>query len=376
MPRSGTDPAAHGVHELVSVRCVGIVLLLAACSHSAKPAITGTCGAGWAPLTDQHAPGGAASIDRPPDAVIRAVTIEGVSDELATTLRSVVKTHAGQTFADAPVKDDLRRLWALGVLDEASLEARDDVLAFVVAPRPRIAAVEMHAADPDTVRRFALLTGAPYEPRRIARMANTIQSSFVREGRLDAAVTVGQTRRADGVGVCVAVQPGPKVTIAKLTFPGRNRVPEKELMAALHSTESKINRVGGIYDPEAMAMEELYVAVAYWDRGYANVKVGSHRVTRKGAKIVVELPVVEGEMFRLGRVSAPGAVRVTPSIKTGDVFSRTRISDARTELETLLGADVLPLTHVNLEARTIDITFELRWRWPWDAFKRWSLLSR
>jgi outer membrane protein insertion porin family len=304
--------------------------------------------------------------------VIRAVRVEGVEGALAATLAAAVKTRAGQTFGDAPLKDDVRRLWALGMLDDVRLEARGSEVAFVVAPSPRVFDVELHAADKDGVRRFALLRGAPFEPGRVTRMANAVRLLYVREGRLDAKVTVGRKRRPSGIGLCVAVEPGPKVTVGSIAFPGRRAIPESVLVKAMAGYKK-----GGIYDEAGLQIDELRISAEYWDRGYANVHVTPHRVVRAGNKLRIEIAITEGDIYRLGAIHMPYVTGLALPIKTGDIFSRTKIADARELIAKHLHAEmVLPLTKIDTATRTITLTFEPHWRWPWDAFLRWPAFSR
>lgn len=356
------------------MRAAFVLVAVVGCAHHPTTRTPSACGAGWASLTDTRA--GRASFDALatwPDSstVIRAVHVEGVDGALSATLAAAVKTRAGQTFGDAPLREDVRRLWALGMLEDVALEARGDEVAFVVAPSPRVFDVELHAADKDSVRRFALLRGAPFEPRRIDRMADALRTLYIREGRLDAKVTVGRRSRPVGIGLCVAVEPGPTVTVGSIAFPGRRAVPERVLVAAM-----KGYKVGGIYDEAALQIDELRISAEYWDRGYANVHVGSHRVVRRGDRLRLEVPIAEGEVYRLGAIHTPYVAALALPIKTGDIFSRTRIADARERIAKHLHADVVPLTKIDTDTRTITLTFEPHWRWPWDAFLRWPAFSR
>ena len=363
------------MQSLPDVRAALVLVAVVGCAHRAPPSPTAACGAGWAPLGDARAGGNASRALAPwPDesAVIRAVHLEGVEGDLSATLRAAVKTRAGQTFGDAPLKEDVRRLWALGMLEDVALEARGGEVAFVVAPSPRVFDIELHAADRNSVRRFALLRGAPFEPRRIDRMAEALRTLHVRAGRLDARVTVGRKSRRTGVGLCVAVEPGPQVTVDSIAFPGRRAVPASVLVKAMTGYQR-----GGLYDEAALQIDELRVSAEYWDRGYANVRVGSHKVVRTGTKLRIEIPITEGDLYRIGSIRAPYARGLALPIQRGDLFSRTKIADARDLVAKHLGAShVVPLTKIDVDRRTIDLTFEPHWRWPWDAFRHWPSLLR
>ncbi len=134
---------------------------------------------------------------------------------------------------------------------------------------------------------------------------------------------------------------------------------------------------GAIYDEAEIQVDELRISAEYWDRGYANVHVGAHRVVRTGSKLRVEVPITEGEIYRIGTISMPAVRGLALPIKPGDIFSRTKIADARELITKHIGADtVYPMTKIDTERKTIDLTFEPHWRWPWDAFKRWPAFSR
>jgi outer membrane protein assembly factor BamA len=352
-----------------------LATLATACAHRPPPRVT--CGAGWSPLSPTSPVGYEhdVAISTVPDRVISAVVIAGVAPELVATLERVLETRAGQRIQEAPFRADLRRLWALGVVSDAHLELDGGVVTFSVTPRPAVGRVV--GADGDALRRFRLLAGAPFEPVRFARIAAGAELALVQAGHLDAKVAVERAPGAhgDGIDVCVAQRPGPRVTIARVRFPGRSAVPEATLLAAIHGEKGGVNHVGGTYDADALAVDQVFLSAAYWDRGFALIKVGEPRLIRHGPKLDVEIPVVEGPVFRYGTI-AGNVVNAPLGIRRGDVFSRSKVAAARDKLADLTGASVVPVTNVDVEHRRIDLTFELQWRWPWDVLRLWSSPSR
>ncbi len=345
-------------------------LLLTGCATRApRP----TCGIGWSPLTVERAPERHVTIDRP-DTAIDHVEIAGVDRHLADTLRRELQVKPGMTISDAPIGDDIRRLWKLGVVADIAVELRGATLTYVVEPRPTIASVVPLGGDTLAQARFRRLAATSFEPARVRRMTEALRESYIRDGRLDAKVEAKHRVRPNGVEVCVALDPGPRITIAKLRFPGSKAIPEKTLAATMYS--KKVNHVGGTYDESALEYDKLYILAAYWDRGYANVAVREPKVQRRGKKLEVSLPIDEGPLFHLGGITATHGLPV-PLVKRGDLFSRTQVATAREQLEKLPGVyTVLPLTRVDLEARTIDVNFAIEWRWPWDALRAWLSRSR
>jgi len=308
--------------------------------------------------------------------LIERVEIAGLEPHFAATLQRELTTKPGTPIVDAPIGDDLRRLWRLGVISDASVEVNDGTVTFRLAPRPAIRNVVRKGGDRLAQARFRQLEDTTFEPSRVQRMAEALEESYVRDGRLDARVEPRQRVHPQGVDVCVAIDPGPRITIGKLDFPGRKSIPAQELVKAMVS--KTLNHVGGTFDEGALEMDLLYMQVLYWDRGFAEVKFREPKIERKGKRLHLAIPIEEGERYRMGRISTNWPVPMPPGIKTGDLFSRTKIADLREAIQKLHpGIDVvLPLTSIDREARTIDIVFEIEWRFPWDAWRLWSSRSR
>jgi outer membrane protein insertion porin family len=119
---------------------------------------------------------------------------------------------------------------------------------------------------------------------------------------------------------------------------------------------------------ETFERDLLLVSSYYWDHGYASVKVGVPVVTPG----LVTIPIEEGPKFSINAVTAKGDLlepeaTMLAGLRThgGDVFSRTNIAADREELTEhyqdrgYAYANVLPLTRVDLDKRTIALTWEI-----------------
>jgi outer membrane protein assembly factor BamA len=295
---------------------------------------------------------------------IASVAVEG-APAIASLARGVIETHTGQPFADAPLREDLRRLWALGGLADARIDAHETpagiAVVFAVTPAPRIAAV--HGAGAPELRRLRYLAGATYEPRRVMRVAGEIEAGYVRDGYLDARVAV-KRRRSPKLELCVAVHRGARQTIGTIAFPGAQRVPAATLLGALHG--KGVNHPGGTYDPGAFADDKVWLLNELYERGMINASIGDPIVTRRGDTLAIEVPVTEGPVFHLGRLSG---LAVPRQLATGDLFVRSKVASAIDELSTRLDANVTPISSVDVDHRRVDLSFQIEWRNPWSALR-------
>ena len=352
-----------------------VFALLAGCATRAAHPVP-SCGTGWTPLTVTHAPDAHVALETKTNETIERVEVAGVDANLATNLRRELATKPGMTVIDAPIGDDIRRLWKLGVASDVAVEQQAGTVLFVVSPQPIIHTVVRKGGDKLAQARFRQLEATTYEPARVQRMTEALRESYVRDGRLDARVearhrthTPTAGSQANVVDVCVELDPGPRVTIGKVEFPGRKAVPEKALLKAMRS--KTINHVGGMYNEEAMQLDQLLIQVEYWDRGFADMHVGEPKLSRSGKHLVLSIPITEGPIYRLGKITLDVPARLP--IKTGDTFSRSQIIKTLDAIRAYNAAiyDVIPRTTANKDARTMDIEFELEWRWQWDAVRAW-----
>ena len=333
---------------------------IAACAHAPALRAPSAC-------TKSLAVGGNATprTPQPLDGTIASVAIEG-APELAPLLRGVVETHTGQDVSEAPLREDLRRLWAFGVLSDARVDAHETssgvAIVFDVTPQPRVA--EVVGADAPELRRLRWFAGTPYEPVRVMRVAREIEAGFVRDGYMDATVAV---KRSRGFDLCVKAYRGPKVHVGSFVFRGAKQVTQATLLGALHG--KGVNRPGGTYDAAALADDQLWLANEYYERGLIEVKIGAPKVERYGDRVDVTVPVTEGDVFRIGEMSG---LAVPTKLHRGEVFVRSKLTNAMAELGDQLDAQVVPVTQLDEAHHTIAIQFQLQWRRPWSALRYFS----
>jgi outer membrane protein assembly factor BamA len=210
------------------------------------------------------------------DEVVGQVMIEGVSADVAATLRPRLRTKPGMPIVAAPLDGDLARLVGVGITGGAHVDVRErgdnaDV-AFVIAPQALVGTVELAGPSRETLglRRMTWLAGTPFEPSRISRMATAIQRAFVRDGYEDARVLVRDRLVGGAVDVCVAAAAGPRILIGKIRFPGRSAIEQHALEAALAGDDG-FDVVGGFYDETKLEQAMPKLLALYYDRGYANI---------------------------------------------------------------------------------------------------------
>ena len=160
-------------------------------------------------------------------------------------------------------------------------------------------------------------------------------------------------------------------------FTGNDHFSAATLRAAIEA--NTFFEAGGALDQERLDRGLLVLSAYYWDRGFANVVIGTPQVARPST---ITIPIEEGPVFRMGTLEVTGDFLGTAAdqlaaigTRSGDLFSRTAIANDRQAIllahqdQGYAFATVLPLVKVDVDERRIDLTLEVA-RGPLSAFER------
>jgi outer membrane protein assembly factor BamA len=349
-----------------------VVLAMLGCAHHPPVEADESCRR-TAPVISL---GDAGSVATLLDKTVVDVHVVGASPALSATLEKLIETKPGDNLAAPVIRDDIHRLWALGVLTDVRVDAvlglHGASLTFQVTPELLIDHVEItgDARALPEMRRLRALEGTPYNAGGVARTAAAIEQSLIYNGYLDAKLRVAGA----GSGVCVHAKRGPLVTIRNLKFDGNRLLADEVLLNELRGNKT-INRPGGIFDEQVMADDRVKIEALYYDRGKAEIRVGAPTFERHANTIDITIPVKEGATYMLGKiaVAAVGGHAERLPIKRGQAFSRSLMRDAIDQLEARSHSDVYPQTVFDEDTHTIAVNMTLTWRHAWDLV---SLLPR
>jgi outer membrane protein assembly factor BamA len=303
---------------------------------------------------------GVASIDDRQTGPIATVAIAGLADPGVTErLHGSLRTEPGQLLEEAPLADDLRTLWRSGLIADARVEVVDHVVTFVVTPHPLIASVSIVGAPRDAreLRRLVWLAGTPFDPARVQRTLEVARDTYRADGHIDASIELVRS----GDGVCFEVSPGPRFIVDAIYIPG---LPEGLDHAVGRALSTK---PGAPLNQEVFERDLLVISSELWDRGYMNVKVATPKITRVKSLLEIEIRVEPGPVFHIGDAQLGGVMQgPVAGLVRGQLATRSRIVEIREQLEKRFGdgAQVVPLTKVDVEHGVIDVTFEVTWKKP------------
>jgi outer membrane protein insertion porin family len=290
-------------------------------------------------------------------------------------MRPRVARLIGAPIDPTRVRQEIRELWAEGVVDDVAASAEPTqggaVLVFIVSERPAVGstfyAVPDGAAIAPGVEDRVAQTKL-FDPNTLARNAEDIRTTYEVLGHRRAKVEPSAAAFDAAVDVCFRVTPGPRFTIASIGFPGARIIPEADLVKALDTKSGTVNMVGRTLDVDALGENLLQISLLYYERGMISHRMGEPTITEStsgDATLKIEVPITEGPIFRLGKITFAGPLLGPLSryesalgIKPGEVFKRSKLKAGLERIRAMhqaagQTAEAEPETTVDLVTTTV-----------------------
>lgn len=322
-----------------------------------------------------------------PDTIVE-VRVEGNRRVEVEAVKRALRNKQGRPFDPLRTADDLKSLWSLNYFSDIELlvQRLPQGIAYVVrvTERPSVREVKLEGNDEISKDDFKdTIDIKPYsilDESAVRRNLKKIQDKYVEKGFFLADVTY-ELRPVKGlteVDVAFVIRENAKVMVKEIIFLGANKVAPEDLKGVMQTREGgylSFLTSEGTYREEIFQRDLQVIQAAYYDRGFINVKVDKPSVTLSGDKrfIFISIKIDEGEPYNIGKIDFSGDLVASKedlhkkmTSKAGDVFNRSLLArdiQAITDIYYDQGyayANITPVTPVNPQARTIDLTFDVQ----------------
>ena len=237
------------------------------------------------------------------EGTVESVQVQGLVRMTDEAFAHAFGIRAGDPYDPARIRAQYKRLWALGLFDDLTIEAEDaplggKTLIVKVKERPSLASIvfqENKVLTRSTIeerfqeKKIPLDIGKPLNLRGVASAENEIRSMLGEKGYLDAEVghTIERPTEASAA-VTFTIQPKGKTKIKSITFTGNKVFSRKALLRQLELTEPyhwwKFWSQKPLYHPAKWDQDSTHIRDAYLNNGFLDV--------------VVKPPVVDVEQVR------------------------------------------------------------------------------
>lgn len=273
-------------------------------------------------------------------------------------------TGRWETYDEASILADFRRLWALGFLDNLWVEVLDEPyengvvgkhVIFHLEERQRVKIVDYEphkivdsAKIEETLRKkgINLRLDSFIDPQVLKRVSTTIRELYAEKGYQFTEVKPAIQELPAGpklVHLTFNITPGPKVRIARVDWQGNTAFGDGTLTGKMkgnqpHNWLSFITS-HGTYQEAKFDEDADLVTAFYRDHGYIFARVGQPQLEvikdsadGKTREVALKIPVDEGAQYRVGTLAFTGNeivktefLRPFFKLKEGDVYSEKRI---------------------------------------------------
>ena len=297
-----------------------------------------------------------------------------------------IKTKVGDKYDSDQIREDIKSIYDTGFFDDVVVDLTDTAIGreitFIVRERPIIKQITITGnkeLTEEKIKEFITLKTNTTLNRIVLReTADKIKALYANEGyylaKVEPIVSVENDVEAQ---VNFQIDEGAKVRVKKITIIGNQKMPEKKIKKVMNTSEAgffSFITKSGTYQEFIFQNDLNLILGQYYDNGYIQANITDSKVTVTGDKkwIYITIAVSEGEQFKVGKVDVQGDILTTKreliekvKTKSGDIFSRKTVGQDITKIVDVYGdegyanADINPLTALNLENRTVDLTFDI-----------------
>ncbi|AKU91519.1 outer membrane protein assembly factor BamA [Vulgatibacter incomptus] len=343
-------------------------------------------GRGAPAIGEESLPGAGEARDEEEGARISEIRIEGARRAEPAAIRAVMATRVGSALDRRVLREDIRRIFGLGFFSDVRIDAEPTpqgvVVTVTVVERPAIREVRIEGNDEIStddlrekldVKPFQILDRAA-----VKRNAAKLNEQYVEKGFFLASVGYRVVEAPDNqVDVVFEVNENSKVMVKEISFMGNEKISNDQLKEVMITKEGDFLSFltgSGTYREELFQRDMQVAQGVYYDHGYINVKFGKPAVsiTPDKRSIYITIPIEEGEQYSIGAIDFAGDILTSKedlasrmTVHGGEIFSRSKLQADIQALTNLYQDDayayvnVMPLTAVNAEERTVDLTFEI-----------------
>ena len=312
------------------------------------------------------------------EAAVERIEIRGNQFLQRDTILYYVTTKVGATYSEEQLRVDFRRLWDTGFFDNIRIDsvngtAGGKIVTFIVQERPRVLIVDFRgskALSKSTIedelkkREAAIRVDSFYDPSRIRRVEEIIKEMLMDKGRPFGTVKTQASVLSGGAGrqVSFVIEDGAKAVVKQIDFVGNKVFSDSDLRGSMKKIRERrfwnFSWLGGkntFTEDKWTGQEGDYGRLQnyFLNRGYVAATIGrpviSYYGGREGKKpkkdVKLEIPVSEGEQYRVGAVKIAGitvfkeeGIRGLFKLQPGDVYNESRIEKGYEKIREFYGA--------------------------------------
>jgi len=257
-----------------------------------------------------------------------------------------MKTTVGQPYSEQTVEDDVRSLYATGLVTNVRIygEPLPDGVKVIVVVQTRVTLTEVVIQGNQIVktkrirRELNLKTGSPLDEQTLETARQKVVELYQKRGYPDTDVQykVDVNEDRGTAKVTFAISEGQRSVVKTIRFVGNIAITSKRLRREMKTKQN--NLLGFITGAGRLNNQQLdgdvqKIKELFQDSGYADVQVTDVRIDRlDGKNVAITIYINEGPQYHVGSLTIEGLHVVTEAnfrkvikVTEGKVFSPQKI---------------------------------------------------
>ncbi len=287
-----------------------------------------------------------------------------------TTVKSQMKTKAGDLFSQADFDNDLKNLAKQYDRVEPQIQVKDGKLfiSLKLAPKPTIRTISFEGNCKKPTKRLQKELNIPicsvFDRRSFNEAFHKLKTYYVKRGFFEAELdyTVTLDPCTNEVDIVILINEGRSGKIKRIEFCGFEPCEEDEILTKLVTKEyvwwKSWMTEEGVYREDAMQHDQFQVVQYLQNRGYADAKVQILVEEVSCDRIVVKILADRGEIYTISRIKFTGNCIFSDDeiysrfeVRPGDPFSPEGLRDTVSNIQELYGRFGYIDCYVNFEPK-------------------------
>jgi outer membrane protein insertion porin family len=285
---------------------------------------------------------------RQPSPIVRQIEIQYAGPATLSRQRILtnMKTTVGQPYSETTVEDDVRALYATGLVTNVRIygEPLPDGVKVIVVVQTRVTLAGVYIQGAERVkvsrirREINLKINSPLDEQILEQARQKIVELYQKRGFPDVDVQYKLTTNEDQgtATVTYAISEGSKGIVRRIRFIGNSALKASRLRKEMKTKQSNI--LGFITGAGRLSSVQLdddvqKLKALYQDNGYADVQITDVKIERVNPKKVdIFIYITEGSQYHVNAVTVEGIQIVTEAnfrkvikVTEGQVFSPSKL---------------------------------------------------
>ncbi len=283
------------------------------------------------------------------------VRIKGNDRIEEDAIRRVLKLKTGDVLSAKDISDEIKAVYKMGYFDDIRVEAQTvpqgKIVTFIITEKPTVRSILVEGNtwvyDDDEIKEeLTLRKGSILNINTIQNDMRRIEELYKEKNYHSVKVSFQvYPQKKNQADIEYVIEEGDKFQIKKIEFVGNNTFSSGKLKGLMSTSEKGLLSFitsSGDLNQEQLVQDVARLTAYYHNNGYVQARVGEPEVIFEEDGILINIRLVEGPQFKVGKVSMSGDLILAEE----QLLEKIKISKEEFYNRETLRLDVIELTDI------------------------------